>query len=951
MIKKNRGLVGSTLLAQLFTLLLALLLSPLQAQDMAQILKMPLPVDPEVRIGKLDNGMTYYIRANKEPKERAEFYIYHHVGAILEEDSQNGLAHFTEHMAFNGTKRFPGKNLLTFLEHNGVKFGADVNAFTGMEQTCYNISDVPTTREGLLDSCMMVLCDWSGDISLEGEEIDNERGVICEELRTRENANWRSMQLRNNLIFKGSKYAKRNVIGTLDLLKSFPYSAIRDFYHKWYRPDLQAIIVVGDFDAAQMEARVKKYAGALAKRTNPTPKPVHKVPQASGVEYAAFTDPEMPMTRIEIHYKRPTVNNQDKNVGFFLEGLKRNLVENMMNARFNEVSKRENAPFVGGYCGYYNMVDVTDLFTVLAVAKPGESKAAYQALVEESQRARQNGFTATELARAKSDLQREYQKEFEEKDKTRNSTYVNRYIDHFHSGQPIMDAQTQFAMVQQLLQTITPEDAHATLRELMPGKDLALFISASDKEKSTIPTQAEAEQTFNSIFSSQLQPWVDNVKNEPLIKELPKPGSIKKVQKLKNFDAEQWTLSNGVRILVKPTDFKQDEVRLYAMAEGGKSLIAQEDLLTADLIGTVAQESGLGNFDAIELEKLIAGKKAAMGVDFGTNTVEIEGRSGSKIDELELLFQQIYLAFTAPRFDQKAFNTIMEQLRTLEENRDKDPNTVFNRRFRSALYDDHPRSEQLCMANLDKVKFERMLSLYNDQMHNAQNFTFVIVGNVEPAQLKTLVNLYLGSLPKGQARKWKDVGMNFPEKPRRLVFSHAMEMPKTRAAMAFSSNVKKYDLDTRITLETLEHILDLRYTKEIREDEGGTYGVSAWHDLAYKPKPAARMYMIFDTDPEKQEKLVPMVSNIFLDLVQGPATEDELNKAKQHFLKAHPEHIRTNGYWMNILREWAWAGVDFHTDYEKKVQALTTESLKKDAEKIFTTHSSVEVIMNGYKAQ
>lgn len=920
------------------------------AQDYSQMMNMALPVDPAVRIGRLDNGMTYYIRANAEPRERAEFYIFHNVGAILEEDHQDGLAHFTEHMAFNGTKNFPGKKLLHFLESNGVKFGADVNAFTATEMTCYNISDVPTTRKGLLDSCVMVLCDWSGDISMEGAEIDNERGVIMEELRTREDANWRATMVKNKELFKGSKYAERNVIGTLDLLQSFPYSAIRDFYHEWYRPDLQAIIIVGDFDVDEMEARVKRYAGALPKRENPKPKPTYEIPPFDGVHYAVYTDKEMPFTRLEVYYKLPPVHTKEKNVAFFREHLTRQLAEHMLNSRYGEIAQRAESPFVASFCGHVNIVDPIDNFILMAVPKSGQSEEAFRVLMDEAQRASQNGFTETELGRAKANLLRQYQKAYDERDKTKNSDYIFSYIDHYRHGDPIMDAETTYRLAQGLFDLITVEDVHAMVRSLMPTQDLLLFIAAPEEGKETLVTHDQAEAIVKSAYESKLDPWVDNVKVEPLIAEAPKAGAIVRSKKIKNLDAEEWTLSNGIRVIVKPTTFKEDEVTLYGWSDGGLSLVSDEEVYTAQLIPEVIASSGLGAFDAIELEKLLAGKKASAFVSFGTRAITLGGNSGSKLDEQELMFQQLHLLFTQPRFDEKAYQTVMAQMHTMLENQSKSPDDIFNRRFNNALYDNHPRSNRIALADLKNIKFDRMEPLYREQMSNAGNFTFIIVGNVEPEQLKVLVNIYLGSLPAGKKQTYRDLGMKFPSGNRNVDFPQAMEMPKTRTGVAFHTDLKKYDLETQLALETLEHVLDLRYTKEVREEEGGTYGVSTWYYYTSQPSTFARMFMLFDTDPQKADKLIPMIEDIFVNLLQMGPTEEELLKAKQHFSKSHSEQLRTNRYWRDMILEQERYGADMHTGYEKALDRLTTKRVKKSWDKIFDTYRYVEVVMRGYKA-
>lgn len=930
------------------TLLASLLLgcSMVWGQQLDAMLKTPLPTDPNVRIGQLENGMTYYIRANREPRNRAEFYIVHHVGAILEEDSQNGLAHFTEHMAFNGTKHFPGKNLLHFLEKNGVKFGADVNAFTTTDMTCYNISDVPTTRKGLMDSCMMILADWSGDISFDHAEIDNERGVIQEEYRTRRNANWRAAEAKNKVLYKGSKYAERDVIGSLDLLKTFEYQTIKDFYHKWYRPDLQAIIVVGDFDVDEMEARVRNIAGAVKAHANPTPKQEYAIPQAEGIEYASFSDEEMPLARIELTYKLPPDAKKPKTIEFYRERLTRQLVISMLNSRLSELTQRPNAPFAAGFCGYANIVEPLDVFIAIGVANPGAIQNTLKAIATEMQRAVQHGFLASELVRAKQDKLRNAQSVYDEREKMSNSDYIFDYIDHFTAGSPILGAELDLQMTNALCQTIEVADVNAMVRSLMPSRDLLIYIAAPEGEKDAIPSQEQATALFNSVCDSTLDPWEDNEKNEPLIAELPKPGTIKKIKKEKKFGSETWTLSNGVKVVVKPTDYREDEVIMRGFAEGGESLVADEDVYSSQLAGSVATLSGVGNFNAIELEKLLAGKNVSVSPHIASSRATIEGSSAAKIEELECLLQLTHLYFTQPRFDEGAYNNFVERLHTVLVNQEKVPDALFGRRLTGELTQDAERAKPLSSESLKKMSLERMEAIYREQFSNAGNFTFVFVGNINPEQLKPLVNLYLGSLPTGTKLSWKDNGVRFPEKTRKLDFNVKMETPKTRVAVVYQGKAS-YDAPTQLALEAFEHVLDLRYTAEVREKEGGTYGVRTDASLTRRPEQAARIYALFDTEPSKANKLIPMIHDILQDALKAISQED-IDKAKQHFLKSYEERVRTNNYWVSVLSNYEQTGIDTYSDYKKQVESLTPSKLADAMQKIFRGAPYVEVVMRGY---
>lgn len=939
-------------LATLAFVLLAIFMSTnlVHAQDAAQIeqlMKLELPMNPKVKYGKLENGMVYYIMANQEPRQRAEFYIIHNVGAILENDDQQGLAHFTEHMAFNGTTHFPGKKLLNFLEHNGVKFGADVNAFTAQEVTCYNISDVPTTRKGLLDSCVMVLCDWSGEISFEDKEIDDERGVIMEELRTRRNAAWRARDEKNRLLYKGSKYADRDVIGTLDLLKTFKYQTIKDFYHKWYRPDLQAIVIVGDFDVDEMEARVKKMASAVRVPKELTPKPTYEIPVAKGIVFGSYTDPEMQMTTLEMTYRHEPDFDKPKTIANLREELIREAATRCLNARFDELAQSDTAPFLMAQGYYYSVVHPMDVYSLTVVPKPGMIKPAYEALVTEAQRAVQNGFTASELGRTISDMSRAYQSAYDEREKQSNAALVWECFNHFTSNEAMPGIELEVKIAVPMLESIELEEVNAAIRDLMPSRDLLIFVSAPDSEKANIPTEAEASEIYNRICDSKIPAWVDNVKDEPLIAQLPTAGTIKSEKTNKKFGTTEWVLSNGMKVILKPTDFKDDEVQFSAVSMGGYSSLAADDIYSAQLLGTLMGMSGLGNFDAVELSKLTAGKKVSVGGNISRFETTIYGGSSAKLDELELMLQELYLTFTAPRFDQKAFNTLMDRMNTVYANKESDPNSIFSRKLTLLVNDDNQRSDLLSLSNLKKVKLERMQAIYNELVPGAQNYTVYIVGNIDPAQLRPLVCQYLAALPKGDKRTWKDDGMRYPDHAVSSTFSQKMETPKTSVAVVYAAPAK-YTLENMIHIAAIEHVLGLRNTEEIREKEGGTYGVSERGILSNLPIAFARMIMFFDTDPEKADALIPKVADIFDALAQDVKEEDVL-KAKLHFQKAHAEDIRRNEYWMQVLRSYESTGVDTHTDYDKLVNALNASSVKKAYRNIFLKANKVQLVMKGYK--
>lgn len=930
-------------------LLASSLLGVAFGQTPEQMLGTPLPMDPEVLYGKLDNGMTYYIRANKEPKNRAEFYILHHVGAILEEDEQIGLAHFLEHMAFNGTKNFPKKDLLNFLEHNGVKFGNDVNAFTTQDMTCYNISDVPTTRTGLLDSCVQILCDWSGDIALDADEIDAERGVISEELRTRRNSNWRLMQSLIQTAARGSKYTERDVIGTLDQLKSFKYQAIRDFYHKWYRPEFQTIIVVGDFDAKAMEARVKRMAGALPKRPDVLKKPTFQIPPAEGVDFGSYTDPEVTMNRVDIIYKLPSLVNEPKNVKTYSESIVRQLVVNLINSRFSELSQQADKPFVMGMSQYMSLFEPIDMMYMIAVGQPGNLQSTMKGLITESQRIRQKGFTETELAREKAEMERAIQKQFDERNKQKNSYYVTQYINHFTKNEPIPPIELEFQLSKAIIPAITVDAVNAMAAKLLDGKNVVVFASAPESEKDQIPTEDQVQSLFNGIYDSDLDAWVDNVKQEPLLEKRPTPGRVSATKTNKAYGTTEWVLSNGVKVIVKPTDFKEDQVLLSGFAPGGLSLVKDEDIPSAMVASDVQESCGLGNFDATELEKALAGKNVSAGTSIGTYRTTITANSSAKIEELETMFQLVYLHFTAPRFEEKGYNNVMQMMQTALSGQENNPDYLYQKRLSEAIYGGSIRRAMPDKALLEKVSLAKAERVYTERFANAQNFTFVVVGNVNVDELKPFVEYYLGSLPAGGKEYWRDDRVRELAKNVDQSYEQKMQDPKTRIALAWGGKAK-FNQDNLIYSNALSQILDLRCTEEVREEQGGTYGVSSDLSLSNRPIETAMAIFVFDTDPAKADALMPIVERIFRNLSTSISKTD-IEKVKKHMLKSHEDAVRTNSYWINELRRYELSGVNTYTGYAKKVNALSPASLQKAAKSFFSNPTSLKLVMKGFKAE
>jgi zinc protease len=903
----------------------------------------PLPTDQKVVIGNLENGMRYYIRKNSEPKERAEFYIVYNVGAMLEDDDQDGLAHFTEHMAFNGTKNFPDKDILNFLENIGVKFGHNVNAFTSQDITAYNLSNVPLTRESIIDSALLILHDWASYISFEDKEIDAERGVIHEEWRTRRNSDYRTYQARMGYLYQGSKYAQRDVIGKLDIIDNFEYETIRRFYRDWYRPDLQALIIVGDFDPQMMEAKIQKLFSAIPMPENAKPRPEFEVPDHKEPIVGIFTDPEATRTMVELFYKQPATPSNEKNLGYYKNSIIKNLYSQMLNARFDELRQKENPPFVFAYNYYGDLVRTKSAYILIANARENDSQRAFKLMLEENYRVVQHGFTQTELDRAKADLLRSIENDYKERDKVKSQNLVREYMSHFSNNDPIPGVEFEYMVSQSLVPSITLEEVSAKAKEWTKDENMVFFISAPEKEAATLPSKEKVLEIYNEVKNSTLEAYKDNVSSEPLISQMPKAGKVKKITENKVLGTTEWTLSNGIKVVIKPTDFKEDEVLLSAYSPGGFSLVADNDVPTAQFTSSIAMMSGVSNFSKVELDKMLAGKLVTVNPYIGEYEEGVSASSSP--NDIELMMQLIHLYFTAPRFDESAFNSTMSQMQAMLQNAGSNPNMIFRDSINYFVNNRHIRKRPMNLDMLKEVDFKKMEAIYKNRFADASDFTFVFVGNVNIEVVKPLVETYIASLPNIKRKEnWKDNNVRFPAGKTYKPFQISMQVPKGSCFVAFQ-NKAEYTYQNILLASAIEHVLDLRYTETIREKEGGTYGVSARISISKYPINQVMVNMFFDTDPAKANHLIGIIHSELEKIINEGPTEVDLNKAREYFLKTRQERLRENRFWSSAIKEYYANGVDMFTGYEGMVQNLKSAEVQKAAQKLFNNANMLQVIM------
>ncbi|MEY8593585.1 insulinase family protein [Butyricimonas hominis] len=914
--------------------LLALLSSSLFAQyDM----KAPLPKDPNVRTGKLANGLTYYIRHNAEPKDRASFYIIQNVGAILENDDQNGLAHFLEHMAFNGTKHFPGrKGITNMLEKHGVEFGRNVNAYTAQDETVYNISDVPTTNEGLLDTCLLVLHDWSHYLLLVDEEIDGERGVISEEWRTRRDAGFRMRAVTMPVLLNDSKYAKRDVIGDLDIIKNFKYQTLRDYYHKWYRPDLQAIAVVGDFDAEKMEQKVKELFSKIPTPVNPAVRETFEVLPHDGIKFVCATDKEVTNSSIAVYIKYPAPTKEEKGLN---EALKKGLVQSFYNTmlaqRISELLQKGNPPFINGSAGFAGgIVRGVNAYYFGATAKPNEEAEALEAIYRENERVKRFGFTRGELERAKTNMLVGLESANKQKDKTTSEAYIDEIKENFLEGDPIVDFDYYYEFAKAVIPTITVDEVSALAKQYIVPTNMVIIVQGPAEGVKHI-TEAEALATLKKVEDSQLEPYQDESAEAKLINKELKGSKIIATKKLPQFEAEEWTLENGAKVVFRKADFEKDQVAVASYSKGGTSLYGVDKLASAQVVADFVGAYGLGDYDAITLKKLLTGKQANVGIGIGGLSESVGG--GSTPGDFETLMQLIYLKFEEPRFDKEVHNAIMQRNYAAIANMNNNPKKIMQDSISRIMSNYSPRNILFGKEFLDKISIEQIEEIYRDRIKDISDFTFFIVGNIDAETVKPLVEKYLGSVQSfNRKENWVDNKVRGPKGKTVKVIELPLQDPKATVITSFSKNMKT-SIHDNICQNILKGVLDQRYLTNIREKEGGTYGVSVQAGSSREPYESYSMSMMFDCDPDKADHLKSLIyAEIDLLMKEAP-TQEEISKVITTMKKNREQSKPHNNYWMSAIQTYYLRGIDI-TDpknFDNIIDKITPKDVQKFTKKLF----------------
>ena len=909
-----------------------------------------LPLDPNVRIGVLDNGMAYFIRHNELPKGQASFYIYHDVGAVQEDDDQQGLAHFLEHMAFNGSKNLPGKEMIEKLETIGVQFGYNLNAFTSWDCTEYMIKDCPVTEENV-DLALLILHDWSQFIELNPTEIDSERGVIMEELRTRDGAGLRAQNDMFRNLFKGTIYERRNLIGYLDGLKSFDYTALENFYHKWYRPEYQALVIVGDIDVDQVESKIMTLMADIpASSADAAQKEVVFVPATETPIVSVFSDPELTQSSVMMFARREALPKELKNtmIGYSVD-LIQSFVTNMMNARLEEISQAADAPFLGAGMdeGSFGICPTMDATMFSATAHEGRIDEAFRAVYTEMERMRRFGFTAGEFERAKQEILRWAERQYTNRNDVRNDEYAQRYLDFYAKGTPMMDAETEWQFDQMLINSLTVDLINANYADIAtPDQNLVILARSPKKEGVNIPTEEQLLAIIDEVKAMELEPYADNTVILPLIDPSVKlKGSMVKATEVNDsLGYTEWTLKNGVKVVVRPSTLKADEVSISATSKGGLSMVSDEEYYQGGLLGTVMSQSGISKFSNTELNKQLAGKSAY--ASLGVGAYEHSVNAGGSPKDIETILQLIYLNFTDPRFDQTDLDNLKKMYIPYFTNMESDPSYIYGREFQKTLYGNNPRRQITSKEQIEALNIPALKAIHSKLFSYANDFRFVIVGNVDLNTLKPLVEKYIGSLPTSKKAKYAfvDDKVRTAEGVTTNDFRAVMQQPKVTVGLVYTGAMAD-NAKNRLIVDLLSRALDSRYMVSIREEKGGTYGVGVGGSIEKYPVETYQLAIQFDTNEQLADELIEICDAEIRKIAEeGPLAED-VAKAKEFLRKNYSNVLERNGGWASAIYRWYEEGYNYKEEYLGILESVTLEDVKNFAAQLLQDNNRTLVVM------
>lgn len=907
--------------------------------------------DNTIRKGILPNGMTYYIRHNAQTKGVADFYIAQKVGSILEEKRQRGLAHFLEHMAFNGTKHFPGNTLqpgiVAWCESVGIKFGANLNAYTSVDQTVYNISAAPVTREGVIDSCLLILNDWSHELLLTDKEIDKERGVIEEEWRTRRSgmAMQRLSEQAMPVIYAGTKYSDCMPIGNIDIVRTFPYNDLRDYYSKWYRPDLQAIIVVGDINEDKIEEKIKKLFAKIPLPQNPAHRIYYPIGNNEKMILYTATDKEQPTVNFTLYMKRDVTPKQERNtIQNYADDYKTNILRMAINDRLEELSRTKNAPFISASVrsGNFFLASTKDAFELSGVLKEGKVLEAIQLLVGEVERARANGITIDELKRGKAEMLSYAENDYSDRSNRRNGEFVEQCVQNFLEETPIIEPEKELEMVRKLDKTVTIDDVNALAKTIITNQNQVVTMFGPDKNTFKMPTNSSIE---NAILKAQKQHYTpyktQNTLTERLITKLPKPGSIISERTYK-YGYTEFTLSNGLKVYVRPTNFEPDEVNLKLFSLGGKNIYPDSEMPNLTYLMAGATIGGVAQYNDLTLEKMLAGKTATVTPFIDNDTRGMAGTSNVK--DTKTLLELVYLYFTQPRKDPQAFKNLMEQQQEFLTNAHVNPMLAYNDTLHKVAYATN-RMASMDKEQLKRVNYNRIMHIYKELFANAANFKLILTGNIDINKLRPLLCQYIATLPSNNTKE--TIGTYEPKlvDGKKTYIFHKKQTTPTAITTIVIKGKMEYNNRNELLMDAIGQLLRIVYTEKVREDKGGTYSVQVSGDLQHHPNNEALLRIAFQTDPQKYNSLIPIVYKELEKMAtEGPSQQD-LDKVKAYELKVYNQVLRMNNYWEYVLYTDLYNGIDVDTDFRYIVENMTCDDIRTTLRNLLNQNNCIEVTM------
>ena len=904
--------------------------------------------DPSWTSGQLENGLRYFIRPNAEPKGRIELRLAVNVGSIQEEDDQQGLAHYLEHMAFNGTTNFEKDALVAFLESLGVAFGPELNAYTSFDETVYMLR-LPTDDPAVVDKAFLVLADWAGEISNTDEALETERGVILEERRVRRGAETRIRDQQYPLIFPNSRYAERLPIGTLEVIENFEFDRLREYYRDWYRPELMSIVAVGDLDVEETRKRIETHFNALENQTNAPERVEYPHPAANEERAGMFTDPELTGSDIVMIWNHPPERIETEEAYITLQ--KEKLVVDMLNQRFQEISLQAEAPFLGAGCYAGGFTRAGNVFLLQAgvADEPGALLEGGRALMIELARAKQFGFTEGEVQRAVARSLRAAEARALEKDKTDSGQLARRLVRHSLQGELVLSPEQSLDLMRESLPTLTAEKALAILTRWVDTPNVVVMAEAPEKDDGVpLPTEPELLSLLSSAQDQELTPYEDALADAPLIAAIPEPGQIVSRETNEALGLSTWVLSNGARIIYKSTDFKQDEVLISAWGPGGSVQASAEEWPGIRMADAVAAETGMGPFSVTDLGKLLSGKKVNLEPYIQADQQGF--RAMASPSDLETLMKLIHLRFTTVRADEEAFLAMQKRLRASLQNKEADPKAVFNDLFTEEMSNHHPRIRPMTLADVDQLDMQASLDFFQRCFANAGVMTFFIVGNVEEETLEPLATQWLASLPGSPAEQERSyLDTDFPRFELSRTLRQGVE-PISEVRMVWSSEDFEWSYASRHALQSMMGALRNRLREEIREEEGGSYHVSAFPMLRHYPTPRKQVMIRFGCDPERVEELIARVQSLVEEMSTTPLDESYIEIVQQTQLRRRETDLRENSFWEFVIPFYDWHGEDpeILLEFDQYVEGITPESIRQAAADIFgTEHTAIFTLRPG----